>query len=153
MHFISSFEAISNSRTLDYESSSMNTKVKPTRTRRLALVIISWILFSFSSSKARTPVYAGFLLNERWNISNFSLVYTERVHAVPWPIKGKGFHGVMGEGCDEFVKHTIISLVGPNQGILSGIGYLQSQRLSVPYIGIGLVPSLLYVSTSYINCI
>lgn len=125
----------------DPTSTTMKLQIKRTRTWRFTQLLFVLLFCLSSFSKAKTSIAGGLLLDDRWNLINTSSVYNERIQTVQLTFHGKGFEHLLIQGCNKFAEHSVVSLVGPSDGLLSGLGHLYSQYLSVPYIAVGLQPT------------
>jgi hypothetical protein len=115
---------------------------------RTSVLFILQALVSQSLAKPKTPHFVGVLLDKTWNTTNGSYFSNVNFQSVVLSTNGLGFEDIINQGCRRFAENRIVSLIGPEDGLIGGIGELFAHHFSIPYIGLGTQTNKL-VSVTY----
>ncbi|XP_031570969.1 glutamate receptor ionotropic, NMDA 3A-like [Actinia tenebrosa] len=99
------------------------------------LVFILYVSSSFAIPKI--PFNVGILLDKTWNTTNVSFS-SVNLQPVILSTHGLGFEEIVTQGCHKFSAKKIVSLIGPEGGLVGGVGQTIAQHFSIPYIGLGM---------------
>lgn len=113
--------------------------------KALSMSFIQWAFFvvvleNTSSCFAipKAPYNVGILLDKNWNATNVSYFSSVNLQTVVLSTHGLGFEDIVTHGCSKFAANKIVTLIGPEDGLIGGIGRTVANHFSIPYIGLGL---------------
>lgn len=98
--------------------------------------LLEYVSSSLAIPKA--PYQVGILLDKTWNASNLSYFSNVNLQTVVLSTHELGFENIVTHGCRKFAGKKIVTLIGPEDGLIGGIGQTMARHFSIPYIGLGM---------------